>query len=136
MKLIVCLDDKNGMAFYGRRQSADCILCHNMLELIGSNTLYMNDYSGKLFHEDTKNIFVDDHFMDIADQGDYCFAEVTDVTPYIGFAEEIIIYRWNRVYPSDLYFPIELLANYSKHKETFEFVGNSHDRITREVYYR
>ena len=45
---------------------------------------------------------------------------------------EIIVYRWNRDYPADLFLDIDLkdweLA------ETAEFAGNSHEKITREVY--
>ena len=33
MKLIVCLDDKNGMMFNKRRQSRDRVLIENVLEL-------------------------------------------------------------------------------------------------------
>lgn len=33
MRLIVCLDDKNGMAFNHRRQSRDCIVIAKIEEL-------------------------------------------------------------------------------------------------------
>ncbi len=53
MKLIVCLDDKNGMMFNNRRQSRDKILIENMLELCKDKKLYTSEYSSKLFPENS-----------------------------------------------------------------------------------
>ena len=48
MKLIVCLDDNNGMMFNKRRQSRDRVLVENVVELCKSEKLYTNEYSAKL----------------------------------------------------------------------------------------
>lgn len=133
MKLIVCLDDHNGMLFNNRRQSSDRILCQRVLELAEGNLLCMNRYSRKLFGETVDNIRVDECFLELAGDNDYCFAENVDVSPYIKQADTVIIFRWNRVYPADLYFPMELLKDWKK-VESFEFGGNSHEKITQEVY--
>ena len=39
MNLIVCLDDKNGMAFNGRRQSRDRLLTEDLLQTVGESCL-------------------------------------------------------------------------------------------------
>ena len=136
MKLIVCLDDKNGMSFNGRRQSTDSAVTARILELVGEQVLYINGYSKKLFGGEIENIVTDDRFLDIAGRSDYCFAEITDVSDYLEQADEIVIFRWNRVYPADMYFPVHLLDSQWKRKETYEFTGSSHQKITQEVYYR
>ena len=48
--------------------------------------------------------------------------------------EEIYLYRWNRDYPAEVYFPVDLSV--WKCMETKEFAGSSHEKITRERYTR
>ena len=134
MKLIVCLDDRNGMLFNKRRQSADRILCQRILELAGERFLWMNGYSRKLFDETPESIRVDDRFLELAGENDYCFVENVDVTPHIKRADAIVLFRWNRVYPADVYFPIDLIAKGWKKQDSIDFAGSSHEKITQEVY--
>lgn len=128
MKLIVCLDDKNGMLFNKRRQSRDKILIDNMLEFCKGEKLYTNDYSATLFPENS--VVISEDFESI--ENGFVFAENFMVTE--DKIQEIIIYKWNRVYPADTYFNISLdgwsLA------ETVDFIGSSHEKITRERYVR
>ena len=46
--------------------------------------------------------------------------------------EKVILYHWNRDYPADVYFPVDLSV--WKCVETKEFAGSSHEKITRERY--
>ena len=128
MKLIVCLDDKNGMLFNKRRQSRDKILIENMLELCKGEKLYTNEYSATLFPENS--VVICEGFESI--ENGFVFAENFMVTE--DKIQEIIIYKWNRVYPADTFFNISLdgwsLA------ETVDFIGSSHEKITRERYVR
>ena len=128
MKLIVCLDDKNGMLFNKRRQSRDKILIENMLELCKGEKLYTNEYSATLFPENS--VVICEGFESI--ENGFVFAENFMVTE--DKIQEIIIYKWNRVYPADIFFNISLdgwsLA------ETVDFIGSSHEKITRERYVR
>ena len=128
MKLIVCLDDKNGMLFNNRRQSRDKILIENMLEFCKGEQLYTNEYSSVLFPE--KSVVVCESFENT--ENGYIFAEnfITDEDKI----QEIIVYKWNRVYPADTYFSIDL-KNWSL-VETIDFEGSSHEKITRERYVR
>ena len=128
MKLIVCLDDNKGMMFNNRRQSRDKILIENVLEICKGEKLYTNEYSSKLFPEKFVEIF--DSMEEIGNG--YCFAE--NFTVNEDSLEEIIVYKWNRVYPADVHFNISL-ENW-KLTETVDFEGSSHDKITREIYVR
>ena len=128
MKLIVCLDDNKGMMFNNRRQSRDKILIENVLEICKGEKLYTNEYSSKLFPEKFVEIFVS---MEEIGNG-YCFAE--NFTVNENDVEEIIVYKWNRVYPADVHFNIDL-DNWNL-TETVDFEGSSHEKITREIYVR
>ena len=128
MKLIVCLDDKNGMLFNKRRQSRDKILIDNMLELCKGESLYTNEYSATLFPENS--VVICEDFENI--ENGFVFAENFMVDE--DKIQEIIIYKWNRVYPADTYFNISL-DGWSL-VETVDFIGSSHEKITRERYVR
>ncbi len=133
MHIILCLDDKNGMTFNGRRQSRDRAVVDHILKDIGTQPLWMNAYSEKLFADTANTICVDENFLSYGEKGAYCFVENADVTPYASEIEDIIIYRWNRVYPADMHFPNDVIGNRVL-TGIKQFSGNSHDIITQEVY--
>ena len=128
MKLIVCLDDKNGMLFNKRRQSRDKILIENILELCKGEVLYTNEYSSALFPDNS--VVICEDFEKV--ENGFVFAENFMVDE--DKIHEIIIYKWNRVYPADTFFNISL-DNWNL-AETVDFVGSSHEKITRERYVR
>ena len=130
MKLIVCLDDKNGMLFHHRRQSSDLVVLKKILELVGTEKLWMNSYSGYLFANHAGNIQVCEDFLEKAPKGAYCFVENVDIEPFLAHFKEIYVFRWNRTYPSDMKFPNVLLGGI----RLCDFSGNSHDKVTLEVY--
>lgn len=129
MILIVCLDDRGGMLFNHRRQSRDRVLAERIRELTAGSALWMNAYSAKLF---SQGVNVDEDFQAKAADGEYCFVE--NVEPEVGNAEGIIIYKWNRDYPADMYFEADMSG--MELVSTHEFKGSSHDRITEEIYKR
>lgn len=132
MILIACVDDNLGMLFNNRRQSMDSVLRGRILTMCAGKKLWMNAYSRKQFNTDAEGITVDENFMAKAGSDDYCFAENISVKPYEKEMQKIILYRWNRVYPADLYFDIDLKKWHLKEKN--DFAGSSHDKITEEVY--
>ena len=122
MVLIVCLDDDNGMMFNNRRQSKDALVRKRILELVGDNKIWMSEYSKGQFEEEIlicKNI----------SEADYVFAENPDDIIDVGF-DKVIVYRWNRRYPADRSLTIEGKTIVG----TYEFAGNSHEKITEEIY--
>ena len=48
--------------------------------------------------------------------------------------EEVILCHWNRDYPADMYFKMDLGS--WKLAETQEYAGSSHEKITEERYVR
>lgn len=133
MNIAVCLDDKNGMLFGGRRQSKDQRLRQELLQLAQPNALWMNSFSAKQF-EPTDAIRVAEDFLKAAPQGYWCFVENSDVLPYKDKIECIALYRWNRLYPSDVKFPVEAFCDSWQLISIRTFPGHSHDEITQEVY--
>ena len=133
MNIAVCLDDKNGMLFGGRRQSKDQALRQALLQLAQPGVLWMNSFSAKQFDPDAA-ILVAEDFLDRAEQGQWCFVENTDILPYKEQIEYIALYRWNRHYPSDVKFPLEAFQNGWQLVSARSFPGHSHDEITEEIY--
>ncbi len=131
MHIIVCLDNRNGMLFNRRRQSQDKTLREHLLQLVEKKTLWMNEYSARQFENLPENSRVDENFLEKAKPGDYCFLENCDVLPVIDRIESCVVYRWNRLYPADTWFPEQLLKSLCSSED---FPGNSHETITREVY--
>ena len=137
MIIMICLDDRGGMLFNKRRQSQDVLLRQQILTETAGGRLWMNSYSAKQFAEESAaNIVVDEAFMDKARPGDFCFIENVAPSAYEDKIEKIILYRWNRTYPGDLYFDIPLEEHGWKLIETVDFAGRSHEKITKEVYER
>lgn len=128
MKLIVCLDDNNGIMFNNRRQSRDRMLIENVLEYCKGEKLYTNEYSAKLFPENAVEVIENTGEI----ENGYCFAE--NFTVNENDVEEIIVYKWNRVYPADVRFKIDLKI--WSLTEAVDFEGSSHEKITREIYVR
>ena len=133
MNIAICLDDHNGMLFCGRRQSQDRVLRQQLLQLSQPGVLWMNGYSAKQF-ADGDAICVAEDFLQTAGQGAWCFVENTDVLPYKEKIEHIAIYRWNRLYPSNVKFPVEAFSESWQQISCRTFSGSSHDEITEEIY--
>ena len=133
MKIAVCLDDKNGMLFSGRRQSKDQALRQQLLQLAQPNPLWMNEFSAKQF-DPQDAICVAEDFLEAAPQDQWCFVENVDVLPYKDKIQNIAIYRWNRHYPSDVKFPVEEFSGSWHLVSSRTFPGHSHDEITEEIY--
>lgn len=131
MNVIVCVDDEGGMMFNSRRQSKDRELIKRVYEITADNRLWINHYSVPLFREED-NIIVDDMFLQKAAYGDYCFVENERIPE--SSIERLIVYKWNRRYPSDFKLNIRL-EDWSL-SSSYEFAGYSHEKITEEVYTR
>lgn len=132
MILIVCVDDKLGMMFNKRRQSRDKEVISDIFEMCGNRKIWMNDYSAKLFETEPKRITADEDFIEKTGENEFCFIENQSVAEFAGRVEAIVLYRWNRRYPADVYFDIDL--NGWELTESKEFKGSSHEKITKEIY--
>lgn len=137
MNIIVCLDDKNGMMFNNRRQSQDKSLRQDIRKFIQNKNLFMNNYSYKLYKDiDNGNIKVYENFLDECGDNNFCLVENELLSNYINKINTLIVYNWNRIYPADLYFDIDLQAPNWKLIDEQEFEGSSHEKITKKIYRR
>lgn len=135
MHVIVCVDSKDGVLFHHRRQSMDRVLRERILALCGTHALWMNTYSaGQFAEKEHARLRVDDRFLALAGEGDYCFVEDQAIEPFLDRIEDLILFCWNRVYPADQYFDRSLLEGGWTLRETEKFSGSSHAKITKEVY--
>ncbi len=134
MKLIVCLDDRNGMCFAGRRLSKDACQREDMLTLTSPGPLWMSPYSARDFDSLPDFVKAEEAYLEKAREEDWCFAEREDVSAVADAITKLAIYRWNRHYPSDRKFPMALFEDRWHLISRREFPGKSHDIITLEVY--
>lgn len=133
--LIAFVDEKGGMMFNHRRQSRDRTALQKILEMTADSQLWMNEYSASLFADfAAPQIKVDERFMDEARSGEFCLVENADISPYLPFIEKIVLFNWNRNYPSDVKFPIKLDSGKWVLQTREDFPGSSHEKITMEVY--
>lgn len=133
MIVAVCVDDSGGMMFNHRRQSRDWAVIEDIQKLSSGYKLYIGTYSAKLFSENP-SIFISNNFLELAGAHDFCFVEDCALKDYIEKIEKLILYRWNRKYPADTYFDLTLEPTQWHLESSTDFRGNSHEKITREVY--
>ncbi len=130
MIVIAAVDERGGMMFNKRRVSRDRVMIERISALCGK--VWMNEYSAGLFSAD--NAVIDENFLEKAGEGEYCFVENVSLNKYVGRIEKVLLFNWNRKYPADSYFDIDLDSPEWEIVETSEFAGSSHEKITMEVY--
>ena len=118
--------------FNNRRQSRDKAVIDRIVEIVQGSKLWLSSYSKSLFDQVAILLEVDDNFLQKAGNGEFCFAENADITQYTPKIEKLYLFRWNRHYPADSCFNLNLAAY--KLIAQSEFAGNSHEKITLEVY--
>lgn len=131
MILMVCIDDMSGMMFNHRRQSQDRVLRARMLEITANSKLWVTPYTQRQFGEDAP-VTVCQAPWQCAGAGEYYFAEDGEVS--LDGVEAVYLYRWNRRYPSDRKFTLDLAAAGFALYKSEEFAGYSHECITEEIY--
>ena len=135
MIVVVCLCENNGMLFNKRRQSRDKLLIEDLSNVCGG-ALFISDFSASLFENSDISCIEASNPLEAADIGDYVFVENMHLSGYEKKIEGMIIYKWNRRYPADFFLdvlPADLDLNL---KESSDFAGNSHEKITKEIYTR
>ncbi len=133
MNIIVCVDNSMGMLFNNRRQSKDIAVTDKIKNLTQGSHLWINEFSRSLFLEfEADRLTVDNDFLLKAKSTDYCFVENCTLKEYDEKIEKLLVFKWNRDYPYDFSFDIDLSE--CKLNSTEDFVGNSHEKITLEVY--
>ena len=135
MRVIVCLDDRNGMLFNRRRQSRDRRVVEDILRELGEKRLLVNGFSAPLFERAGERIRVEDDPLAAAGREDVCFVENLPLAPWAAAIERLTVYRWNRVYPADMRLDLALESGW-RLVAASDFPGFFHEKITKEIYER
>lgn len=136
MILMTCVDDNGGLRFNHRRQSRDVEIYRRIAKRFSGKTVMMTPDSVMLFNDvkDQIDIKIAENGLASVGKDDIYFAEDGPLAPLQNKIDMAIIYRWNRAYPSDVPFDLDLSA--FSLKEKHDFKGHSHDDITEEIYVR
>lgn len=134
MVVIVCLDEQNGMLFNDRRLSRDSVLIEDAIRYAAGSVIWVDSYSAELFSAVPDAVNVCDTPLRMVPDDGICFVEKGNLTAEKDRIHSVVIYRWNRRYPSDVKFPIEFFEHRWMLQSSFDFSGTSHDRLTREIY--
>ena len=126
--VVLTIDDKGGMTFFGKRQSRDRVLIGELCDSIGC-PIYVNSFSAFLFRDRTECIRLSEDPLAECPDGGAVFVENLALSPYFGEIGEIILYKWNTVYPADRRIDISFSDFDVISKK--EFAGSSHDKITK-----
>ena len=119
--------------FNKRRQSRDKNL---IADLCAKTTgfIYISPYSKLLFEEYEERVAVVDNPLSECEEGSVAFVEGLPLSPFVSDIDELTVYRWNRIYPCDVKLDVDISASGFKMAAKYEFAGNSHEKITKEVY--
>lgn len=127
MTLYICLDDRNGLKFNKRRQSRDAAVLEDIRSQLTA-ALLIDPYSETLI------LGAGIPYVLPPEIAEDFFAEDVPSEELLAQTEKIVIYRWNRHYPADVRWEPDLEKQGFALRETTEFPGTSHEKITREVY--
>lgn len=130
MRIAVCVDNRMGFQFHRRRLSRDRVQQEDLLSLCAGEKLWVAPCSAALFTWAAGRIAVVEDPLTLS--GGLCFLE--DRLPPPERVEELVLYRWNRDYPADVYLDWDLSR--FQVSGLREFPGTSHPNITRTIYVR
>lgn len=134
LTVIVTVDERGGRAFLGKRLSRDAAVCEDVLCSLDGRRLVVTPKSAPLFCG--ADVSVREDLFCGAAQGEVFFSEFEPLLPVGEKITTLVVYRWNRRYPSDLKLDLDPEACGLHRIGVREFVGTSHEKITREEYRR
>ena len=128
MTVYLCLDDRGGMRFNNRRQSRDAAV---LADMAADGPVTADVFSEKLLasagipYALTEETIPEDARF---------FCEARNPEDLLPAAKILVLYHWNRLYPSDVRWEGQPADYGFTLTETSEFPGKSHEKITKEVY--
>ena len=127
---IIAVDEKCGYSLFGRRLSKDRVMLDDIVMGLGEgDNLYVSEYSYDIFPDDARKKIICPLPDEIPPDAVFFF-EAEDFSSFP--LNRLIVYRWNRHYPSDVKYNPYLHG--WKRVSSSDFRGNSHEKITKEVY--
>lgn len=134
MTAIVCIEDRCGILFLKRRVSRDAYVYDDIAK--DHEKILLTSYSLPLFEGRKLDTGVCLSPLSEGKRGDVCFIESGEIKDNLDRISRLIIYRWNRKYPSDVKLGFEPEDEGFSLKASSDFKGNAHDKITKEIYER
>lgn len=129
--LVLCIDDKCGLAFNRRRQTKDRVQREHLKIQLGDTPLYLTPYTAKLMKTEPAWEELPEQFP----EDGAIWVEREDPENLMKQADRVLLYRWNRSYPGDVFTGLPADAGFQLMTEE-HFEGSSHDDICCEVYER
>lgn len=142
MTCFLTLDINNGLLFNKRRLSQDKVVTQDIMNYVQSNNarLFLTSYSRKIFPDNIACEFtVCDAPYDISNirgSSNCIFAENLSPIPHIDSIDKLVIYYWNKEYPSDVRFDINPEEFGFRLSDCVDYSSNTHPRITRLIFSR
>lgn len=133
LTVIIATDERGGMIFNKRRVSRDRLMIADFMESF-TGKIYISEYSKLLFEAYSGRTEICDNPLSEAPSGAVCFIEFPPVTPYLSDISRFVIYNWNRRYPFDACLDVSPKDVGFKLVSASEFVGSSHEKITKEIF--
>lgn len=132
---VCCVDDRGGLLFNGRRQSRDRLLLADLLACARGRPLWISPASKGLFGPELPpGVLAAEAFLTQAGPGDLCLTEGQPLLPHLARIQAVVLYRWNRIYPADVYLDLPLSVPPWRRVRQTDFPGSSHKLITKEIY--
>ena len=135
VKVIVCLDNNKGMLFNNRRQSRDSKVFEDISSYL-QGELLIDKFSEKLIASSKIPYKIFEKGVTKCEANSILFIENQKIEDLLSQISQVIVYWWNRDYPSDFIFDVDLKAKGFKSVSISEFEGSSHEKITREIFER
>ena len=133
MVLITCVDQKNGLGFNGRRQTSDSAVYADICKYAVDHFcgLEMAPVTLKAIMQ-YLSLNGDEEHPIVTEAKEARFAELDDCKGLDDIYDTLILYRWDKTYPADMFLEIGL-QNYQL-VESQELHGTSHEKIVKETY--
>ena len=130
MTYICCVDDYASLSFNKRRNSSDRFVIEDIIKTVWKATLRVDTYTAKLFRDkQIPSLIIDDDCLENAKNGEFVFVERQNPSAYLKAGDQLILYHWNRHYPSDN--RLNLTGWNPPEITTGEFEGYSPENITK-----
>lgn len=111
----------------------DRVLRTRILSRTAGRRLWVSHYTASQFGDEYQaRLSLAEDPLSMAGEGEYCFDEERDPAAYKEKIEKLMIYRWNRAYPSDVRFTMDMSG--LELSESVDFAGYSHEKITEDIY--
>lgn len=131
LTVYICLDDRDGMLFNGRRQSRDSRVFEDIRREL-RDVLLIDGFSESLCRRAEIPYALWEG--PLPREGQF-FLEARPAVE-ASAADRLVIYRWGRHYPADVYFGLNPEEALFRLEEVSAFPGTSHEEIRKEVYVR